>query len=48
MADLARSWLGLPNPNGQPNSDVLMPTISGQDLAKRYVGDWIINFKDIK
>lgn len=44
--ELARSWLAMPNPHGQPNAEILSPSINGQDLARRPSGDWIINFGD--
>lgn len=42
--EVARNWLKLPNPHGRPNSDVLFPSLNGQDLAKRPSDEWIINF----
>ncbi len=42
--DLARRWLSLPNPHGQPNRSVLFPSVNGQDLAKRASDSWIIHF----
>ena len=43
--DLAREWLQLPlNPNGRPNSDVLLPWMNGMDLTRRPSGRWIIDF----
>ncbi len=42
---LARRWLEEPlNPNGRYNSDVLRPTVSGGDLAKRPLDKWVIDF----
>jgi type II restriction/modification system DNA methylase subunit YeeA len=41
---VARKILGLPNPNGRPNSDVLRLSINGADLARRSTDSWIINF----
>jgi type II restriction/modification system DNA methylase subunit YeeA len=41
---LARSWLGLPNPNGQPNFMVIKPSWNGLDLARRPRDGWIIDF----
>lgn len=42
---LARAWLQLPsNPNGRPNSDVLAPMLSGNDLLKRPSDTWLIDF----
>ncbi len=42
--DLARVWLKQPNPHGKPNSDVLFPSVNGQDLAQRLSDSWIIHF----
>lgn len=47
-SNLALSWLTLPNPHAHPNSDVLFPSVNGQDLARNRSGDWIIHFGDIK
>jgi hypothetical protein len=42
---LARLWLKTPlNPNGRPNADVLRPTVSGGDLARRRADKWVIDF----
>jgi type II restriction/modification system DNA methylase subunit YeeA len=42
---LARQWLEAPvNPNGRYNSDVLRPTVSGGNLAKRFIDKWVIDF----
>ena len=42
---VAREWLRLPaNPNGRPNSEVLMPWVNGMDLTRRPAGKWIIDF----
>ncbi len=43
-ADLARSWLSLPNPHGRPNSDVLKPWANGFELSRRPQEQWIIDF----
>jgi type II restriction/modification system DNA methylase subunit YeeA len=43
-ANLAQRWLTLPNPHGRSNSDVLSPSLNGQDLAKRPSDEWIIHF----
>jgi type II restriction/modification system DNA methylase subunit YeeA len=32
------------NPNGRPNSDVLVPWVNGQDILQRWHGFWIIDF----
>ncbi|MFZ2663538.1 MAG: DNA methyltransferase [Rhodoferax sp.] len=42
--DLARQWLGVPNPHGQPNSVVVKPWRNGQDLSQRHSDKWIIDF----
>ncbi|MDQ5909784.1 MAG: hypothetical protein QG599_1879, partial [Pseudomonadota bacterium] len=42
--DLAHAWLNQPNPHGKPNSDVLFPSVNGQDLAQRLSDSWIIHF----
>jgi type II restriction/modification system DNA methylase subunit YeeA len=43
--DLARKWLAAPlNPNGRPNSDVLVPWANGIDIVRRPRGKWIIDF----
>lgn len=42
---VARDWLSQPkNPNGCGNSDVLVPTLNGNDVVKRSRGKWIIDF----
>jgi hypothetical protein len=43
-AELARSWLRLPNPNGRPNSDVLKPWANGFELSRGPQHQWIIDF----
>ncbi len=42
--ELARKWLMLPNPNGQPNSDVLKSSWNGLDVTRRPRDGWIIDF----
>ena len=43
--DLAREWLKEPaNPNGRPNSDVLVPWMNGMAIARRPADKWIIDF----
>jgi len=42
--DLARRWLGLPNPHGQSNAQVVKPWRNGQDLSKRPSDTWIVDF----
>lgn len=42
---LARNMLMMPtNPNGIKNADVLRPWITGTDLARRPLDDWIVDF----
>ncbi|MDP2416163.1 MAG: hypothetical protein Q8M33_01575, partial [Hydrogenophaga sp.] len=41
---LARSWLGLPNPNGRSNFEVVKPWRNGQDLSRRASDTWVIDF----
>ncbi|WP_295433095.1 DNA methyltransferase [uncultured Thiodictyon sp.] len=43
-ADLARSWVALPNPNGRTNADVLKPWMNGLDLTRRPSNTWLIDF----
>jgi type II restriction/modification system DNA methylase subunit YeeA len=38
--DMMRS----PNPNGRPNSDVVIPWVNGLDITRRNRGMWIIDF----
>ena len=42
----ARQWLGQPNPNGRPNSDVVRPWCNGVDVTQRPADKWIIDFSD--
>lgn len=42
--EIARSWLGAPNPNGKSNSLVVKPWANGQDVTKRPSDTWIIDF----
>ena len=42
--ELAREWLKQPNPNGQPNSQVVKPWANGQDLTRRPSDTWIVDF----
>ena len=42
--DLSREWLGLPNPNGRPNSQVLRPWLNGLDVTRRFRDMWICDF----
>lgn len=41
----ARSWLTVSlNPNGRPNSDVLLPIINGADIMRRTRDQWVVDF----
>lgn len=40
----AEEWLKLPNPNNQPNSNVIRPLWNGLDLTGRWNGRWVIDF----
>ena len=42
-ADTAADWLGQPNVNGRPNSDVLKPIYNGRDVTNRWSGDWVVD-----
>ena len=43
--ELAMDWLNRPlNPNGRPNSDVLLPWSNGSDVTQRSSDRWIIDF----
>ncbi|HEY8548872.1 MAG TPA: DNA methyltransferase, partial [Vicinamibacterales bacterium] len=43
--DLARQMLTAPlNPNGRPNSDVIVPWVNGLDITRRPRDMWIIDF----
>lgn len=43
--EVAAEWLALPfNPNGRPNSDVVVPWANGQDLMGRASQRWVIDF----
>lgn len=45
--DSAREMLQAPtNPNGRPNSDVLLPWVNGMDVTRRPSGRWIIDFQE--
>jgi len=40
----ARAWLSQPNPNGQPNSNVVRPWANGMDITRRHSDTWVIDF----
>jgi hypothetical protein len=41
---IARSWIGLPNPNGKGNEEVVKPWINGSDLVRAPSDTWIVDF----
>jgi hypothetical protein len=42
--ELARNWLGRPNPHGKANSCVVKPWSNGLDITRRNQDNWIIDF----
>lgn len=47
-AEVARSWLDLPNPTGVSNRDVLKPYISGEDITEAVGKErWLIDFNQM-
>ena len=42
--DIARSWLSIPNPNSQPNAQVIRPWANGMDITRRWSDTWIVDF----
>lgn len=42
--DVAFGWLPLPNPNGKPNSDVVVPWVNGLDITRRLRYMWLVDF----
>ena len=42
--ELARSWLGQPNPNRRSNADVIEPCWNGLDATRRPRDIWIVDF----
>ncbi|MBN2133322.1 MAG: class I SAM-dependent DNA methyltransferase [Sedimentisphaerales bacterium] len=42
--ELAREWLGLRNPNGRPNSEVLRPWANGLEITRTPQHIWIVDF----
>ncbi|MDZ4718005.1 MAG: DNA methyltransferase [Roseiflexaceae bacterium] len=48
LRSLADTMIGQPlNPNGRPNSDVVLPWVNGLDITRRPRDMWIINFRDL-
>jgi type II restriction/modification system DNA methylase subunit YeeA len=44
LADTAQNMLGLPNPDGRENRDVVVPWVNGLDLTRRPRSMWIVDF----
>jgi type II restriction/modification system DNA methylase subunit YeeA len=44
---LARAWLSEPNPNLNPNSNIVKPWVNGLDITKRSSDTWLIDFDDL-
>jgi hypothetical protein len=42
--DLARQWLGQPNPDDRANADVVRPWFNGLDVTRRPRDMWIVDF----
>jgi len=42
--EVGRTWLGQPNPNGRPNSDIVKPWFNGLDITRRQRDMWIVDF----
>ncbi|MGA2514561.1 MAG: DNA methyltransferase [Candidatus Limnocylindrales bacterium] len=42
--EVARDWLGRPNPDGRDNRDVVRPWVNGLDLTRRPRDMWIVDF----
>ena len=42
--DIARPWLSIPNPNNQPNAQVIRPWANGMDITRRWSDTWIVDF----
>jgi type II restriction/modification system DNA methylase subunit YeeA len=42
--EIGRSWLGKPNPNGRPNSEIVKPWSNGLDITRRPRDMWIVDF----
>jgi hypothetical protein len=42
---LALSWLGLPNPDGVSNSEVVRPYFNGEDIMGKSSRRWIVDFQ---
>lgn len=46
---VALDWLREPtNPNGRPNSDVVLPIYSGGDIVKRGAVSWVVDFSGLE
>ncbi len=42
--DIARAWLGNPNPNGKSNAFVIAPWFNGSDITDRPKDQWIVDY----
>lgn len=42
--DIARQWIGLPNPNDRSNADVLKPYFKASDVTGRPKNNWMVDF----
>lgn len=45
--ETANAMLAKPNPNGQPNFDVIKPTLNGADITRRSRRVWTIDFGEL-
>lgn len=46
--EIARELLQAPlNPHGRPNSDIIKPSINGQEVTRRPSDRWLIDFSDV-
>jgi N-6 DNA Methylase len=45
---VAKAWIGLPNPNGNSNSDVIKLYVTARDLVQRPSNEWVIDFASME
>jgi len=43
-AAVARTWIGMPNPHGRSNAEILRPSWNGIDVTRRSRERWIVDF----
>lgn len=43
-AELAHSWLAIPNPGGRSNAEVVRPWVNGMDITRRPRNMWVVDF----